>query len=150
MKIWTPVCGVLIVLPILALADPMVTPVETGEKAMAAPAESTSGIDMLSAGVGTGVENRELLGEATQFDTSVTKLYCLTKIQASATPTAVKHVWSVDGKVVNEIPLDVKGSPWRTWSVKTVWAGHWTVEVQDEAGTVLKTLKATVAETAAP
>jgi len=45
-------------------------------------------------------------------------------------------VWSHGPHTFN-VPLEIGGSPWRTWSAKTippVWTGEWTVEVQDAQG----------------
>jgi hypothetical protein len=41
------------------------------------------------------------------------------------------------------VELNVGGSPWRTWSSKTIdpsWTGAWTVEIKDAQGTILQTL----------
>lgn len=120
--------------------------VRAEEMSAAAPS-----VEVLSAALGTGVDNRELQGEATSFDAAVTRVYCWTKAKAASTPGAIKHVWSVDGKSVSEVPLTLSVSPARTWSYKTVWPGAWKVEIQDDAGAVLKTLEFSVgAAEAAP
>jgi hypothetical protein len=70
------------------------------------------------------------------------KVYCFTKLSGPA-PTTIKHVWYYGEKKVNTVELEIAGSPWRTWSYGTVGAdktGSWKVEIQDAAGTVLKTL----------
>jgi hypothetical protein len=39
------------------------------------------------------------------------------------------------------------GSPWRTWSSKTIppeWSGEWSVEIRDASGAVLETVGFTV------
>lgn len=51
------------------------------------------------------------------------------------------HVWFHGDDQVGDVPLTVGGSPWRTWSRKTIpveATGAWHVEVRDEAGNVLK------------
>ncbi|MBL0350868.1 MAG: DUF2914 domain-containing protein [Elusimicrobia bacterium] len=114
---------------------------------VAAPAPA--GVEILGASVGTGVDNRELTGESATFDAGVTRVYCWTKAKAATVPGSLKHVWSVDGKEVSEVPLTLSVSPARTWSYKTVWPGAWKVEVKDDAGTVLKSIDFTVAAAAA-
>ena len=59
------------------------------------------------------------------------------------------HVWFHGGDQVGDVPLTVGGSPWRTWSRKTIPAdakGAWHVEIRDEAGTVLKRIDFTVGQ----
>jgi hypothetical protein len=59
------------------------------------------------------------------------------------------HVWFHGGDQVGDVPLTVGGSPWRTWSRKTIPAdakGAWHVEIKDEAGTVLKRIDFTVGQ----
>ena len=59
------------------------------------------------------------------------------------------HVWFHGGDQVGDVPLTIGGSPWRTWSRKTVPAdakGAWHVEIRDEAGAVLKRIDFTVGQ----
>jgi hypothetical protein len=59
------------------------------------------------------------------------------------------HVWFYGDTEVGNVPLTISGSPWRTWSRKTVPAeatGAWHVEIRDEAGTVLKRIDFTVGQ----
>jgi hypothetical protein len=46
--------------------------------------------------------------------------------------------------------LNVKGSPWTTWSQKTVWPGEWKVELKDESGAVIETKNFSVSKDMAP
>ena len=94
--------------------------------------------------VATSVENREPVGENTEFEASVGTVYCWTKITASTTPATIKHVWYLDDKKVFEIPLELKYASTRTWSSKSVQTGKWKVEVTDDSGTVLSSLTFTV------
>ena len=87
--------------------------------------------------LGTGVESRELVGEATEFDVSVGRVYCWTKIIAQNVPTTIKHVWYTDEKEAAEVTLNVQYPSTRTWSSKTIGPGKWRVEVLSEAGEVL-------------
>jgi hypothetical protein len=94
--------------------------------------------------VATSVENREPVGENTEFEASVGTVYCWTKITASTTPATIKHVWYLDDKKVFEIPLEINFASTRTWSSKTVRTGNCKVEVTDDAGTVLASVTFTV------
>jgi hypothetical protein len=110
----------------------------------AAQKEPPKGLSVEKAVVATSVENHEPVGEATEFEASVGKVYCWTKVVAETVPTKIKHVWYVDDKQVSEIPLDVNYPSTRTWSTKTIWAGSWRVDVTDEAGNVLTSVNFTV------
>ena len=96
--------------------------------------------------VGIAIDNKELSGEAAQYDSTVSRVYCWTKISADQAPTTVKHVWYADGKKEAEVPLDIKYTSTRTWSSKSVWPGSWKVDVTDDKGTVLSSKEFTVAK----
>lgn len=137
-----------------ARAEDLAPATETSSPSVAAeatPAVSAATLEVLSATLGTGVDRatRLITGEATSFDAGVGQVYLLTQVKASSVPTTLKHVWSVAGQGNAEVPLTVKGSPWKTWSYRTVWPGDWKVEVQDEAGAVLQSLAFTVTKEAA-
>ncbi len=90
------------------------------------------------------VENREPVNEASAFDKSAGKVYTWTRVTAETVPAKIKHIYYADGKKTAEVELEVKASPYRVWSSKTVWPGSWKVEAVDEAGTVLSTVEFTV------
>lgn len=75
---------------------------------------------------------------------SVKALYCFTRIAASEeTDTSIKHIWTLDGKVMAEDEMPVKGSRWRTYSMITVKkgvSGEWRCEAQDSEGNSLKSV----------
>jgi hypothetical protein len=59
------------------------------------------------------------------------------------------HVWFHGDDQVGDVSLTIGGSPWRSWSRKTIPAdakGTWHVEIRDEAGTVLKRIDFTVGQ----
>jgi hypothetical protein len=77
------------------------------------------------------------------FAAGVGKLYCFTKVSGATTAATIKHVWYFGDTVVHTMELSLDGSPWRTWSNKTIpaeWTGTGKVEVQDASGNILKTL----------
>jgi hypothetical protein len=82
-------------------------------------------------------------GDPFPFVQGVGKLYCFNKISGATTATTVKHVWYFGDTVVHTMELSLAGTPWRTWSNKTIpatWTGTGKVEIQDASGTVLKTV----------
>jgi hypothetical protein len=59
------------------------------------------------------------------------------------------HVWFFGDTEVGDVPLTIGGSPWRSWSRKTVPVearGAWHVEIRDAAGAVLKRIDFTVGQ----
>jgi hypothetical protein len=90
--------------------------------------------------VGTGVENRELVGEAQAFPAATEKVYCFLDAANIAADIQVVFVWFQNDKEVNRTTLNLRqGSRWRTWANKTVTdkKGDWKVELQDVTGAVI-------------
>ncbi len=53
------------------------------------------------------------------------------------------HRWSLEGRMMQEVPSDVTSSRHTVWSkalMRPEWTGNWTVEVVDQNGKVLKRL----------
>lgn len=99
----------------------------------------------VEAEVATAIVDRVPEGAATEFPADVGELYVWSNV-TNAGGTSIQHVWMHDG---NEYPvtLAVGGSPWRTWSSKTItpdMTGEWQVEIRAQDGTVLETLSFTV------
>src|SRR5262245_25657854 len=66
-----------------------------------------------------------------------------------ASGQTLHHVWFFGDTEVGNVPLTIGGSPWRSWSRKTVPAdakGAWHVEIRDDAGAVLKRIDFTVGQ----
>lgn len=77
-------------------------------------------------------------GADSTFAATTPQLYCWSKITgAAAEGSTVTHIWLHDGKEMCQVDLQVKASPWRTWSVKNLYgmAGNWEVRVVDASGT---------------
>jgi hypothetical protein len=72
-------------------------------------------------------------------------LYCFTRTVAPAgTDSSIRHIWYKGDEKAGEFTLSVKGEKWRTQSKKSIpkgWAGDWRVEVVDESGRLLKTVR---------
>lgn len=90
-------------------------------------------------GVGTAVNNRQLVGESDSF-TEGTKVWFWTDVQGGSSGDKIYHVWLREGVEKNRVSLRIGGSRWRTQSNKMLWqdsAGDWVVEARDEIGRVL-------------
>ena len=113
------------------LPEPKTTPRVT-------PASATR-LRIQQYGVGTGVENRQLLGESDRFSLG-TKVAFFTRVEGGRAGDTVRHVWRHQGAEIASIPLRIGGANWRTYSRKTMHAGSagaWTVEAVDGNGNVL-------------
>lgn len=114
-----------------------------------APAAAPGGaIDVTDAVVAKAVVDRQPQDTGSTFTPDVGQLVCWTKVTGAA-GTSIHHVWFHGDTQVGDVELQVGGSPWRTWSKKTVpadWTGAWHVEVHDAAGTVLKRIDFTVGQ----
>ncbi len=111
----------------------------------AAPAASVT-VD--EAVVARSVLDRQPQDTGSAFTPDVGQLICWSKV-TGAGGTSVHHVWFHGDTQVGDVELQVGGSPWRTWSRKTVpadWTGAWHVEIRDAAGTVLKRIDFTVGQ----
>ena len=106
-------------------------------------AASVSTVSVGEAAIGTDVEDRVLVGQGFQFDSSVGKLYAYTRIVGAPADTQVSHLWYYGDQLMAEVSLPVRGTNWRTWSSKSVmpeWVGNWRVDVLAEDGSVLDSL----------
>ena len=92
----------------------------------------------------TGVEERQPVDADTAFTNDVGRVYCFSKVVGVTEATSVFHVYYHNDVEMSKIELNIKGTPWRTWSYKTImanWIGDWKVEVVDADGKVLKTAR---------
>jgi hypothetical protein len=99
----------------------------------------------VEAQVATQIVDRMPEGAGTEFPGDVGELYCWARVTDGGGAT-IQHVW-IYGEMEFPVSLEVGGSPWRTWSSKTIppeWAGAWRVEVRDGEGNVLATVSFTV------
>ncbi len=81
----------------------------------------------------------------TDFASEVGAVVCWTRV-VGAEGSEIQHVW-IHGDMEFPVTLAVNGSPWRTWSRKTIppeWAGEWRVEIRDGQGNLLETLTFTI------
>jgi cytoskeletal protein RodZ len=101
------------------------------------PQVTPANLSIPSFGVGTGVENRQLVGEANSFPAG-TRVFFWTRVLGGRNGDTIRHVWLHEGRVIAGTKLRLGGSHWRTQSRKTLRAlGRWAVEARDAAGNVL-------------
>jgi len=113
-----------------------------------APAAAASAATVSEAVVAKTVTDRVPQDTGTTFPADVGQVVCWTKL-SGANGTTIHHVWFHGDTQVGDVALQVGGSPWRTWSRKTVpadWTGAWHVEVRDQEGKVLKRIDFTVGQ----
>ena len=93
------------------------------------------------ASVGTAVTNHEISGAAESFPKGTSKLYCFSKVTGA--DSVIEHVWYKGDAEQGRVKLKVGGSPWRTFSTKTLGddaSGDWRCDVVSN-GTVLQSVK---------
>ena len=120
----------------------------TQAAAPAAPAAASPAVSVAEAVVARSVADRQPQDTGSAFPADVAQLVCWTKVEGAG-GTSIHHVWFHQDTQVGDVELQVGGSPWRTWSRKTVpadWTGAWHVEVKDAAGTTLKRIDFTVGQ----
>lgn len=94
--------------------------------------------------IGTGIENRTLIGADSTFSSDVNTLYCFTKINGAEKSPVLKHIWYYENEEKASIDLTIRTNSFRTWSSKKIWKswiGEWRVEVIDENGEILASKK---------
>ena len=90
------------------------------------------------------VVNREVVDEGWRFPASVGKLYCFSKVANIDSHTEVVHTWYFGDTERARVTLNVNPPAWRTYSSKNIQAheiGSWRVEIQDQTGNILETVR---------
>ncbi len=113
--------------PVPPAVDTQLDPITTGLANLAIP----------DYGVGTDVQQRVLVGEASEFETG-TMVVFWNRVMGGEPGRHIRHVWFHEGNVTGMRQLSIDASHWRTYSKQTLRrAGNWSVEAQDEQGRVL-------------
>jgi len=138
-------------LMLLAAAIAPLAAQDTTKAAAPAPAPAAPALSVADAAVARTVVDRAPQDTGAVFPDSVGSLVFFTKISGApaGAETVVHHVWYHGDTQVADVELHIAGSPWRTWSRKTVpaaWTGVWHVEVHDASGAVLKRVDFTVGQ----
>jgi hypothetical protein len=113
----------------------------------AAPAAAASAVTV-EAVLARSVMDRAPVDSGTTFPPDVGQLVLWTKVSGAA-GSSIRHVWFHGETEVGNVELMVGGSPYRTWSRKTVpldWTGAWHVEVRDASGAVVQRVDFTVGQ----
>jgi hypothetical protein len=127
---------------ILAAQDSTATPQDSTTAAAPAPS-----LAVTQAVVAKAVVDRVPQDSATTFPVDVGQLVCWTRISGGSAGTTVHHVWFHGDTQVGDAELTIGGSPWRTWSRKSVPAdatGAWHVEIRDASGRLLRRVDFTI------
>jgi hypothetical protein len=108
-------------------------------------------LKLVAGGLGTGIEERSLVGAARHFETPPPKLWCYSAIFAPrGLHDDLIHVWSHDGEPLSRIELGVRGGRkqgFRTWSYQPLpraARGRYRCEVLTQFGQMLGVNEATV------
>jgi hypothetical protein len=107
----------------------------------ATQAGAAKSVAVAEVSVGTAVANHELTGSAQSFPKGTSKLYCLSKLTGA--DSVVEHVWYKGDAEQGRVKLNVGGSPWRTYSTKTLGpdaSGDWRCDVVSN-GAALQSVK---------
>lgn len=119
----------------------------TKAPAPAAPPAAAASVSV-EAVLARSVVDRVPQDTGTAFSDSVGTVVLWMRV-SGASGQSVSAVWFHGEDEVGNVPLTIGGSPWRTWSRKTIPAeatGAWHVEIRDAAGTVLKRIDFTVGQ----
>jgi hypothetical protein len=101
----------------------------------------TAGLTIERMVVGTGIENKELVGASDKFPAATEKVFCFIEAKNIDEDTTITAVWSYEGKELSKYDLKLqKSSRWRTNANKNLngMKGNWQVEVKDVKGNTLK------------
>ncbi len=113
------------------------------------PPGEASELTVTRAVVARAVENREPVGEGTEFPPDVQELACFTQIEGADGETVIYHTWRHGDEVKAKVELSIRGSSWRTWSTKKIlphWTGEWSVKVEDADGNLLTIVSFSITE----
>ena len=95
--------------------------------------------------VGKSVASGMPVDTASSFGADVGTVVCWTRVTGATAGSKIMHVWT-HGADTAKVELNIGGSPWRTYSRKTIGSdatGEWKCDVRDDKGNSLasKTFK---------
>jgi hypothetical protein len=91
---------------------------------------------MVEIAVGKSIVAGMPVDTASAFDAAVGQVAGWTRVNGMAAGSKITHLW-IHGADSSKVELNVGGSPWRTYSRKTIppgATGDWTLEVLDAGG----------------
>jgi hypothetical protein len=83
--------------------------------------------------IGKSVQAGMATDTSSAFDAAVGQVAGWTRVTGLAAGSKITHAW-IRGADTSKVELNIGGSPWRTYSRKTVSPGSWTLEVWDADG----------------
>src|ERR1051326_1283697 len=88
--------------------------------------------------VGKSVASSMPVDTASSFGADVGSVVCWTRVTGASAGSKIMHVW-IHGADTSKVELNIGGSPWRTYSRKTIgdMTGDWKVEVMDDKGNTI-------------
>ena len=89
--------------------------------------------------IGKSIDKNMPVDTASAFPADVGSVVAWTRVTGAEAGTKITHLW-IHGDDSSKVELTVGGSPWRTYSRKTIGpdgTGDWKTEVMDAAGKVL-------------
>jgi hypothetical protein len=108
-----------------------------------------SDLSVAAAAIALGLEGYTPVEPGDLFPADVKRLYCYTQIKGAKDSTEIEHRWYWNDDLITSIPLKVKSSNWKTYSIKNIYpgmTGEWMVAIVNPGNSeeVLKTLKFTI------
>jgi hypothetical protein len=89
--------------------------------------------------IGKSIESGNAVDTASAFDATVGQVAGWTRVSGVAAGSKITHLW-IHGADTARVELNIGGSPWRTYSRKTIpqgATGDWTLEVLGPDGAKL-------------
>ena len=106
-----------------------------------AKTKDTAPIEVVVAVICRDIIDRKPVDIGNNFDSTVEKLYCFTKIVGARSTTEITHIWYLGNTERARVTLPVKSSMWRTYSSKKIQAheiGYWHVDIVGPDGQILR------------
>jgi hypothetical protein len=91
--------------------------------------------------IGKSVASSMPVDTASSFPADVGSVVCWTRVTGAAADSKITHLW-IHGADTTKVELKIGGSPWRTYSHKTIGddqKGDWSCVVTDDKGATLAT-----------
>jgi hypothetical protein len=88
---------------------------------------------------------------ATTFAADVGQVACWSIVMGAKAGMTIRHFWFHGDTEVGNVELTVGGSPWRTWSRKSIpldATGAWHVDIRDASGGLLRRVDFSIGATA--
>jgi len=123
------------IFPLILLITLLAGPAHAEEGMGLDPSEGRMGRSQFT----SGIESREPIDKITSLTNDVRKILFFSEIR-ELTGQTVTHRWEFEGKIMAEVPFNIGGSIWRTWSSKNLlpgWLGEWKVSILDASGNIL-------------